>query len=110
MKLLLDKNLAPALAARLADVFPDSLHVRDIGMTRAEDDQVWRYALEHGLAIVTKDSDFQERSQIAAIAPRIVWIRRGNCSTGEIEVLLRKHAAHISTLASEGTPGFLILL
>ena len=110
MKLLLDQNLAPALAARVADVFPGSLHVRDTGMQSAPDEQVWRYALEHGLAIVTKDSDFQERSQIATIAARIVWIRRGNCSTDEIEALLRKHAAHISTLASEGAPGFLILL
>ena len=110
MKLLFDQNLAPALTARLADVFPQSMHVRDAGLERAEDDRVWRFALEHGLAIVTKDSDFQERSQIAAVAPRVVWIRRGNCSTSDIEALLRGHAARISALEGERTEGFLILL
>ena len=110
MKLLFDQNLAPALVSRLADVFPDSLHVRDAGLERAHDGQVWQFALERGLAIVTRDSDFQERSQIATVAPRIVWIRRGNCSTDEIVALLRGHAERISTLTGEGAPGFLILL
>ena len=110
MKLLFDQNLAPALVQRLADVFPESLHVRDAGLQRAPDDQVWQFALECGLAIVTKDSDFQERSQIATVAPRIVWIRRGNCPTDEIEALLRRHAERISTLTGEGAPGFLMLL
>ena len=110
MKLLFDQNLAPALVSRLADVFPESLHVRDAGLERAPDDQVWQLALERGLAIVTKDSDFQERSQIATVAPRIVWIRRGNCSTDEIEALLRRHAERISALMGEGAEGFLVLL
>ena len=110
MKLLFDQNLSPALAVRLGDVFPGSMHVRDAGMQSAPDDQVWRYALEHGLAIVTKDSDFQERSQVAVTAPQIVWIRRGNCSTDEIEALLRGHALRISSLVEEEAPGFLILL
>ena len=109
MKLLFDQNLAPALTARLADVLPESMHVRQAGLERADDDRVWRFALEHGLAIVTKDSDFQERSQIAAVAPRIVWIRRGNCSTAEIELLLRGHAARISALAGEAAQDFLFL-
>ena len=104
------QNLSPALAARLAEVFSQSLHVRDAGLQRASDDEVWRFALDQGLAIVTKDSDFQERGQMAATAPGIVWIRRGNCSTAEIEALLRKHAARIALLPQDGAPGFLILL
>ena len=110
MKLLFDQNLAPALVSRLADAFPESLHVRDAGLERAPDEQVWQFALERGLAIVTKDSDFQERSQIATVAPRIVWIRRGNCSTDEMEALLRRHAERIAKLTVEDAPGFLILL
>ena len=37
MKLLFDQNLSPALGARMVDVFPQSLHVRDIGLQRAPD-------------------------------------------------------------------------
>ena len=110
MKLLFDQNLAPALAKRLADVFPDSMHVREAALERADDDQIWHFALEHGLAIVTKDSDFQELGQMAVTAPRVVWVRRGNCSTAEIEALLRRHAARITALGEGGTPGFLMLL
>ena len=110
MKLLFDQNLSPQLAARLSDVFPGSLHVRELGLERAPDEDVWRIALERGLAIVTRDSDFQERAQIVIEAPRIVWIRRGNCSTAEIEGLLRNAAARIAALVQDDAPGFVALL
>ena len=38
MKLLFDQNLSPRLVAQLADVFADSLHVRQAGLDRANDD------------------------------------------------------------------------
>jgi predicted nuclease of predicted toxin-antitoxin system len=110
VKLLFDQNLSPRLVPQLADVFADSLHVRQAGLDRADDGEIWRFARDNGFAIVTKDSDFQERSQIAASAPRIVWIRRGNCSTQDIEAMLRKHAAHIAALEKATDSGFVVLL
>ncbi len=110
MKLLFDQNLSPRLIADLADLFPGSLHVRDAELARADDESVWRFALERGLAIVTKDSDFQERSQIADSAPRVVWIRRGNCSTRDVALLLRNHASRIEALERDPDARFLILL
>ena len=79
MKLLFDQNLSPRLVALLAEVFADSLHVRQAGLDRADDGAIWRFARDNGFAIATKGSDFQEHSQIAGSAPRVVWIRRGNC-------------------------------
>ncbi|WP_292857915.1 DUF5615 family PIN-like protein [Nostoc sp. LPT] len=32
MKLLFDENLSPKLPSHLSDLFPNSLHVRDLGM------------------------------------------------------------------------------
>ena len=110
MKLLFDQNLSPRLVAQLADVFAGSLHVRQADLDRADDDAIWRFARDNGFAIVTKDSDFQERSQMAASAPRIVWIRRGNCSTQDIETMLRKHALQIAALERETDHGFVVLL
>ena len=110
MKLLFDQNLSPRLVALLDDVFAGSLHVRQAGLDRADDDTIWRFARDNGFAIVTKDSDFQERSQMAASAPRIVWIRRGNCSTQDIETMLRKHALQIAALERETDHGFVVLL
>lgn len=110
MKLLFDQNPSPRLVDYLADVFSDSLHVQAAGLDRATDEVVWRFALNNGFTIVTKDSDFQERSQVAGSMPKVVWIRRGNCSTADIEAMLRKHVDYIAALARDKDAGFLILL
>jgi predicted nuclease of predicted toxin-antitoxin system len=37
MRLLLDQNLSPRLAARPADVYPHSAHVSALGLEQADD-------------------------------------------------------------------------
>ena len=37
MKLLFDENLSHKLVRLLADLFPDSIHVRDVGLKAADD-------------------------------------------------------------------------
>ncbi len=44
MKLLFDENLSPKLPNRLSDLFPNSVHVRDVGMKATIDPIVWDYA------------------------------------------------------------------
>jgi predicted nuclease of predicted toxin-antitoxin system len=58
VKLLFDQNLSPRLVGLLADVFPGSLHVRQVGLERADDESIWSLARDRSFAIVTKDSDF----------------------------------------------------
>ena len=95
MKLLLDQNLSPRLARTLAAIYPDTTHVRDVGLQAADDDTVWAYAAEHGFVIVSKDADFHQRSFVLGPPPKVVWIRRGNCSTAEIEGILRSREADL---------------
>ena len=57
MKLLFDENLARELVQNLGDVFPQSKHVTSVGLERGSDREVWDYALAHGYAIASKDSD-----------------------------------------------------
>ncbi len=99
MKLLLDQNLSPRLAGTLAALYPRTTHVRDVGLQAADDDTVWAYAAERGYAIVSKDADFHQRSFVLGHPPKVVWIRRGNCSTAEIEEILR--ARQVDLLAFE---------
>lgn len=61
MTLLFDENLSFRLAAQLADVYPDSLHVRDVGLVGRPDEEMWQYAARESCAIVTKDIDFYQR-------------------------------------------------
>jgi len=89
MKLLFDENLSFKLCQSIADIFPESNHVRLLGLSKADDRDVWDYAKTNGFAIVSEDSDFAERSVLESNPPKIIWIRIGNCSTAEIEVLLR---------------------
>jgi len=89
VKLLFDENLSPRLVERLADLYPDGVHVREVGLERAPDEAVWSYARENALTIVTQDADFGEMSVLLHSPPKVIWLRRGNCSSSEIEMILR---------------------
>jgi predicted nuclease of predicted toxin-antitoxin system len=88
VKLLLDENLPARLVRVLADAFPGSEHVKGVGLEASPDSEVWSYAREHGFALVSKDSDFQQMSFLLGFPPKVVWVRVGNCSVDEIEALL----------------------
>jgi predicted nuclease of predicted toxin-antitoxin system len=53
-------------------VYPDSQHVREVGLSEATDEAVWRHAVEQGLTIVTKDADFHQRSFLFGHPPKVV--------------------------------------
>ena len=57
MKLLLDQNLSPRLVHRLADIYPNSTHVAEVGLDRSFDREVWEYARQHDYIIVTKEAE-----------------------------------------------------
>jgi predicted nuclease of predicted toxin-antitoxin system len=109
LKLLLDQNLAPRLARDLADIFPESAHVRDIGMARAPDQEIWDRAKEEGFVIASKDNDFQQMSFVHGPPPKVVWIRRGNCSVQESAELLRANSARIHEFERDRVTAYLIL-
>ena len=109
MKLLFDENLSPKLVVRLADIFPDSLHVRDVGLQAANDPAVWEYARDNDLVIVSKDADMHQRSFLFGAPPKIVWVRLGNCSTNDVENLLRRHVNVLNIFYSDEVASFLSL-
>ena len=109
VRLLLDQNLSPQLVRVLGDLFPGSTHVRDVGLFRASDDAVWTYAAQQGYVIVSKDAEFHQRSFVLGHPPKVVWIRRGNCSTRDIEVMLRTRHAEIAAFGANPEASFLAL-
>jgi predicted nuclease of predicted toxin-antitoxin system len=92
VKLLLDENLSDRLVVSLADLYPGSEQILTLGLGGAGDDVVWEYARFHGFTIVSKDSDFFDRSVLTGAPPKVIWIRLGNCSTQEVERMLRSKA------------------
>ena len=90
MKLLFDHNLSYKLVGHLADLFPASEHVRNVNLHEADDRMVWEYARANGFAIVSKDEDFHQLSFLYGPPPQVLWVRRGNCTTADIEQAVRR--------------------
>src|SRR5205085_4765194 len=102
-------NLSHKLVRLLADLFPDSLHVREVGLKAAEDPVVWDYAKNNDLIIVSKDSDMHQRSFVFGYPPKIIWVRLGNCSTADVERLLRRQFDSIKAFYEDDYASFLSL-
>lgn len=109
MKLLFDHNLAPSLVRRLTDLFPESEHVFNVGLSESTDIEIREYAYESQLIIVTKDVDFSDLCVMRGFPPKVVWIRRGNCSVESMESLLREHYDEISVFDEDPVNGVLTL-
>jgi len=109
VKLLFDENLPPRLVELLADIYPGSLHVHHCGLAASDDSAIWEYAGKSGLTIVTKDSDFQERSVLLGAPPKVIWVRATNCSGAHIEFLLRMASALVSRFLQQEQETCLVL-
>ena len=101
MRLLFDQNLSHRLLSALNDLFPESLHVRMLGLAEADDLTIWNYAIDHDLIIVTQDSDYSDWNKLRGAPPRILWLRCGNASVDQIHTKLRNAANRIKALDSD---------
>ena len=109
MRLLFDENLSPKLSRLLAAQFPGSLHLRDCGLKGATDETIWDYARANQLTIVSKDSDFYQRSLFYGSPPKFIWLRSGNCTRDELVSLLALHEQEIHALDSDPFESILVL-
>lgn len=109
MKLLFDQNLSPRLVKLLADIFPDSNHVFPLGLDESEDTEVWQYAKTNDYLLVTKDADFGDLSILRGFPPKVIWIRRRNCKTSDIENILRANFAAIKQLENDKRSGLITI-
>jgi predicted nuclease of predicted toxin-antitoxin system len=109
MKLLFDQNLSPRLVNCLSDLYPESNHLYPLGLDHVLDKEVWEYARREGFFIVTKDADFSDLCMLLGFPPKVIWIRRGNCKTSDIEALLRHHHSDIEALDKDAIMGVLTL-
>jgi len=109
VKLLFDQNLSHRLAEQLQHLYPGSTHVRLLRYDVATDRELWEYAKANGYAIVSKDSDFADLSFVYGCPPKVVWIRRANCSTRQAAALLRTHHAVVSAAEQDDSVSVIVL-
>ena len=59
--------------------------------------------------IVTKDEDYSQLSVLLGCPPKVLWVLLGNCTTGQVEVLLRRHRIDILAFDADPNVGVLAL-
>jgi predicted nuclease of predicted toxin-antitoxin system len=93
MKLLLDQGLPRSAAVALREVGIDAVHVGDLGMAEALDEQIIAHAHAEGRVVVTLDADFHAILALtSATGPSILRMRieglRGDAMARRIRVVL----------------------
>jgi len=109
LKFLIDQNLSPRLLEELARRHPGSTHVRNFGMERADDLEIWEFAKTEGYTIISKDSDFRQLSFLFGHPPKVVWVHLGNCPTNRISSALGKGEEDMAELHGDDEASFLTL-
>ena len=110
MKLLLDENLSDRIIYRIIDLYPNSQHVKTLSLINTDDAIIWEYAKTNGFVIVSKDSDFHQRSLLYGHPPKFIYLRIGNSPTSKITQILRNNFDIIIQFGSSETESILVLI
>lgn len=109
LRLLFDENLSPRLVEWLAESFPGSLHLDDVGLMGRSDGDVWNYARDFGFVLVSKDNDFRQLSFLQGAPPKVVWLRIGNAPTKAVVDLLLSRKDDIEVFVQDVDSALLAL-
>ena len=109
MKLLLDENLSDKIIYRIVDLYPDSQHVKTLGLINTDDAIIWEYAKANDFVIVSKDSDFYQRSLLYGHPPKFIYLRIGNSPTSKIVQILRDNFDTIAQFEDRESESILVL-
>ena len=74
------------------------IHQMDID-PKAKDEQIWEYAKQNNLTIITKDSDFSNRILISLPPPKIIHIKFGNLKMNEFHSLISNNWLEVLELS-----------
>ena len=109
MKLLLDENLSDRIINKIIDLYPDSQHVKTLGLLNTNDSLIWEFAKFNGFVIVSKDSDFHQRSLLYSHPPKFIYLRIGNSPTSKIVEILRNNFSVIVEFFNSEIESVLVL-
>lgn len=79
---------------------PEYIHQKDID-DEWSDEQIWEYAQESGLTIITKDTDFYNKIILAEPPPRVIHIKLGNMKLRALYTALNEVWPKVISLSEE---------
>ena len=100
MKLLFDENFSCRFLKLLKVHFSNVVSVFYLAGI-SNDLDIWSYAKENGLVIVTFDEDFYDWQILKGYPPKIIWLRMGNTSTKKLANKLITEKGNISSLVED---------
>jgi len=89
VKLLFDQNISFRVANQLKTVFPGCAQVNDLQLLNKTDREIWNFAKKESYSIVTFDADYYDMATLYGPPPKIVWLRMGNTSSGNLIKMLQ---------------------
>lgn len=109
MRLLVDANLSPRIAARLVDASHDAIHVADVDLLSASDMEITTYAAAENRIVISSDSDFGSiLARSGDRFPSVVLLRHHNDATPDRQLELIETA--LRAAADELTEGAIVTI
>ncbi len=102
--IFLDAQLSPHLAVWITDHFKiETVSASCLGMLRASDSEIFSYARENNLIIITKDEDFIKLLDRFGPPPKIIWLTCGNTSNSYLKELFSSRLSQALELLKENS-------
>jgi predicted nuclease of predicted toxin-antitoxin system len=91
LKVLIDNNLSPRIAAGLSEAGHDAAHLRDYQMQSAPDSEVLTMARESARVLISRDADFSRLLAANRLpAPSVILLKRiPKRNESVLEILVR---------------------
>ncbi len=85
----IDAHLSPAIATWITNNFEvTAVALRDLGLSDAEDPEIFEAAKSQGVIFMTKDRDFVDLVDRLGTPPQIIWLTCGNTSNARLREIL----------------------
>lgn len=95
LKFLIDENLPYNFSLWKGEAF---IHVADLSLG-LKDIEIWEYAKQYSLTIVTKDADFSNKVILNTPPPKVIHIRVGNMKIKDFFVFLNSNWEAVSKVS-----------